>query len=152
MSTPATDNRYNFRSPIRLSGSCSITLDIVGGPLGHLQVAIFDANDQLLNGVGTGSFGPGLTTENGGHVGWVFTVPQNVSYIKWGVQAVRSAPTLSYTATVNVCTSDGTVAAQGIIGSTIPNDASNDDIFYDGTFVITALASVPTGASTSAGA
>ena len=127
------DNRIKFTKTINLTGMASVTLDITGGPAAAFQVAIFDAKDQLLNGVGFGSFGSVLTTEKGGHVGWVFTVPQNASYMKWGVQAFLSAAALTgYTAEVNVCDPNGSALATGTFTASIPANAFQDDIVYDG--------------------
>ena len=69
MTTFATggDNRIKFTKTVTLAGTCSVTLDITGGPLATFQVAVFDDHDNLLNGVGFGSYGQVLTTEQGGH-------------------------------------------------------------------------------------
>jgi hypothetical protein len=141
------DNRIKFTKTINLAGMASVTLDITGGPAAAFQVAIFDANDQLLNGVGFGNFGSVLTTEKGGHASWVFTVPQNASYMKWGVQAYLSAAALtSYTADVNVCDPNGNALATGSFTASIPANAFQDDIVYDGVNLAqVAAAPVPPG-------
>lgn len=148
MTTFATggDKRLKFQQTVTLVGSCSVSLDITGGPLATFQVAIFDGNDNLLNGVGFGSYGQVLTTEQGGHASWVFTVPQNASYIKWGVQAFRSAANLgSYTAEVNACDSNGHALATGSFIATIPSASFQDDIVYDGVNLAPATSTMPPG-------
>ena len=154
MTTFATggDNRIKFTKTVTLAGTCSVTLDITGGPLATFQVAVFDDDDNLLNGVGFGSYGQVLTTEQGGHASWVFTVPQNASYIKWGVQAFRSAANLgSYTAEVNACDSDGHALATGSFSATIPNGSFQDDIVYDGVNLATMANTMPAGPTINSG-
>ena len=141
------DNRIKFTKTISLAGMASVTLDITGGPAAAFQVAIFDPKDQLLNGVGFGTFGAVLTTEKGGHASWVFTVPANASYIKWGVQAYLSAASLtSYDVAVNVCDPSGNALATGVFSASIPANVFQDDIVYDGVNLTqVAAAAVPPG-------
>lgn len=142
------DNRIKFTQSVSLAGTCSVTLDITGGPLANFQVAIFDAQDNLLNGEGTDKYGPPLDTAQGGHASWPFPVPQTSSYIKWGVQAYRSAANLgSYTAEVNVLDSTGHAVATGSFNATIPNGVFQDDIVYDGVMLLAQASAVPAGPS-----
>jgi hypothetical protein len=150
MTTFATggDNRIKFGQTINVSGTGSISLDVTGGPMAALQVAIFDAADKLLSGVGFGALGQVLTTQQGGHVSWVFLVPKTTSYIKWGVQAFRSAANLgSYQAQVVVRDASGNALATGSFSATIPDGAFQDDIVYDGVNLAPQPQAVPAGAS-----
>lgn len=150
MTTFATggDNRIKFTKTVTLAGAASITLDVTGGPMAAFQVAIFDAQDQLLNGVGFGALGQVLTTQQGGHTSWPFTVPQSASYIKWGIQAFRSAANLgTYNAVGNVCDSGGNVLATGSFIAMIPDNTFQDDIVYDGVNLAPVAGAVPSGAA-----
>ena len=128
------DERIAFNKEVGLRGQTgSLSVDVFGGPLARVQAAIFDANNTLLTGVGFGDFGPPLTTENGGRASWLFHVPPNALYMKWSVQAVRSAAGLgSYSVTAKVRNSAGDAQATGQFSATIPDGEFSDSIIFDG--------------------
>jgi hypothetical protein len=146
------DNRIKFGRSVTLTGNASITLDITGGPLAAFQVAIFDPTDKLLNGIGFGTFGPVLTTEQGGHASWVFAAPQTAAYMKWGVQAFRSAANLTnYAAEVNVLDGAGNSLIKSSFAAAIPSNAFQDDIVYDGVNLTASPPAIPPGNSVGVG-
>ena len=145
-----TDARIKFGSgtDIALSGlTGSISCEIFGGPIARFQVAIFDANDKVLQQVG--SSGPPLTTVDGGRASWLFQIDPNASYIKWGVQAVRSAGSLgNYSVTVKVRNSAGDAEATSQFAAVIADGQFADSTFYDGVGFAQAQAAIPAGAQT----
>ena len=128
------DGRIKFGATVPLSGSTgSLSVEVFGGPLARVQAAIFAADDTLLQAVGFGDFGPPLTTENGGRASWLFKVDGRAAYMKWGVQAVRSAANLAnYSVTAKVRQADGTPLASGQFSAAIADGQLADDIIYDG--------------------
>ena len=140
------DGRIKFSAPARFpegSSTGTLSVEVFGGALARVQVAVFSASDQVLQAVGFDPFGPPLTTENGGKVGWLFNLQAEAAYIKWGVQAVRSAGNLSnYSVTAKVRSADGTPVASGQFSAAIPDGKFADDIIYDG---VDLLFSHPTG-------
>jgi hypothetical protein len=144
------DARIKFKKEIPLPAqSGSISVEIFGGPLARVQIAIFDAGDNILDGVGFADFGPPLTTEIGGKASWLFESNPNASYVKWGVQAVRSAANLgAYSVTAKVRDSSGNPAATGQFSATIPDGKWAGDIVYDGVGFLPELVEVmPAGAN-----
>ena len=62
------DFRIAFKQKVKLLGKGAMisATDVTGGVIIKLQVEIYDANDQLLDGVGSGELGPPVTSEHGG--------------------------------------------------------------------------------------
>jgi hypothetical protein len=149
MAAFSIDARIKFApgTDISLNGPTgSVSADVFGGPIARLQVALFDANDQVLQAVGFGKFGQSLTTEHGGRASWLFQADSKAAYIKWGIQAVRSAANLgSYSVTVKVRDSQGNALATSQFSATIPDGQFADDIIYDGVNFAQGLQAIPTG-------
>jgi hypothetical protein len=134
MPTTDTTGLLNFTTTVPLAGACSITLDIIkGGVLGKLTVAIFDKDNKLLltGGMDKPS---ALTTQNGGHVGWVFSTPQMASALCWGVMAFAPVANASdYTAVVRVIGAQGVEVARSTFSGKLTS--FNDPVVQDGVFV-----------------
>lgn len=129
------DGRIKFeRSAVIPAGSTgSLAVEVFGGPLARVQAAVFSADGTPLQGVGFDGFGPPLTTEIGGKATWLFLVPPNAAYLKWSVQAVRSAANLgSYSVTSKVRAANGDICAAGQFSAQIAAGQFADDIVYDG--------------------
>lgn len=128
------DGRIKFGSTIMLSGQTgSLSVEVFGGPLARVQAAVFDANDTVIQGIGFDGNGPPVTTENGGRANWLFQIDPRASYIKWGVQAVRSAGNLGdYSVTAKVRQTNGEALATGQYSAAIAAGQFADDIIYDG--------------------
>ena len=147
------DGRIKFSVPAIFpagSYSASLSVEVFGGPLARVQVAVFDATNKVVQGVGFDGFGSPLTTEDGGKVGWLFR-PTADCYIKWGVQAVRSAGNLgNYSVTAKLRLADGTPLVSGQFSALIPDGKFADDIIYDGADLVLSVPQanlpVPAGA------
>lgn len=128
------DGRIKFGSNIMLSGQTgSLTVEVFGGPLARIQAAVFAADDTVIQAVGFGGNGAPLTTENGGRASWLFQIDSRAAYIKWGVQAVRSAGNLGdYSVTSKVRQLNGDALAIGQFSASIAAGQFADDIIYDG--------------------
>lgn len=133
MANISVDARIKFEESIAVLGkSGSISWQIFGGAIARIFAGIFDENDVALQGVGFGTFGQPLTTEIG-QVSWLFGMTEKASYLKWGVQAVRSGGSLGpYSATAKVRDAFGKVLAVGQFSATIPDNQFEDDIIFDG--------------------
>lgn len=144
----SVDSRIKFQKTITLPGpTASISLQIFGGPLARFQVAVFDANDKVLQAIGFGPHGFPLTTENGGQTSWLFEPVLNAAYMKWGVQAVRSAANLGmYSVTVKVRDPDGNPIVTSQFSAAIPDGEFADDIIYDGVNLQQVAPAMPIGA------
>jgi len=150
MTAFSVDARIKFKpgTDVSLPGPTgSLSADVFGGPIARLQVAVFDSNDKVLQAVGFGTFGHPLTTEIGGRASWLFEADPKAAYIKWGIQAVRSAASLgSYSVTVKVRDSEGNALATSQFSATIPDGDFADDIVYDGVGFVQAPQAIPAGA------
>ena len=137
MSALTQDQRIKFGMTVALSGAtASITADISGGPIALLQVAVFDSNNQIIDGIGFDNFGPAASSEVDGTATWQFNPKANSSYVKWGVIAIRSAAGLgNYQVTGSMRDANGTPLASGQFSAAIPDGKLSDDIVYDGVFV-----------------
>lgn len=73
----------------------------------------------------------------------------DAAYIKWGVQAVRSANNLGdYSVTAKVREANGNVLATSQFSASIADGSWADDIVYDGISIIAPLtAPMPAGAA-----
>ena len=138
MATLRPDLRINFSRVVSLRKAAIITAQVFGPPIIRMQVAIFDDQDRLIGGVGTGQFGPVRTSSADGVARWLFDVPPDAAYIKWGVQAMRSAGGLggSYSVSGKIWDEQGVELASGRFGSEIPDGAFADDFIYDGVNVV----------------
>jgi len=125
----------NFGKTVPLSGICSVALDMVeGGVLGRLTTAVFDESKQVLltGGVDTGK--PPLTTKNGKHVSWIFTVPDGAKSLAWAVVAFGPVPNASnYKARVTVVDTQGNVVATSSFTGAL--NSFNDPAVSDGVFL-----------------
>jgi hypothetical protein len=152
MATLNPDLRIKFNETVKLSKAGGIiTADVFGGPLLRMQVAIFNAQDRLIGGVGTDGLGIPVTSEKGGTASWLFEPPADASYIKWGVQAFRlSAGFGQYSVSVKVRDHNGDTLVTGRFGAKIPDGEFFDDIIFDGVDVAvvdeTAMPSILAGA------
>jgi hypothetical protein len=129
------DFRIAFKQKVELLGKGAMisSTDVTGGVIIKLQVEIYDANDQLLDGVGSGELGPPVTSERGGKASWLFKPHPNTSYIKWGITAFRSAFNLGrYSVTTKVFDFDGKELAVGRFEAEIPEGKINDVLIKDG--------------------
>lgn len=138
MPITSPDARIKFKQVAQLGGPTAIlTVEVFGGPIVRLQAAIFDANDKLITGIGTGGLGIPLTSEVDGTARWLFEPPANGSYMKWGIQAIRSAAGLGlYTVSSKVRGPDGEELAVGRFGAKIPDGDASDDVIFDGVNLI----------------
>lgn len=135
------DGRMKFQTtvPLQPGATGSLAVEVFGGPLARVQAAVFAADDSVLQGVGFDNFGPPLTTEFGGKANWLFKADARAAYIKWGVQAVRSAANLgSYSVTAKVRQADGGIVSSGQFSAQITDGQFADDIIYDGVNLATA--------------
>lgn len=128
------DQRIAFKSTVRLEGPTAIvSAAVFGGPIILLQVAVFDAQDQLLDGVGFDGHGPAITSEQTGTASWLFVPKANASYVKWGVVAMRSAAGLGgFSVTAKVRNSAGDALATGQFSAKIDDGVFSADVIYDG--------------------
>jgi hypothetical protein len=149
MSKPAPDNRIKFEETIALRGPVAIVVaEVFGGPIIRMQVGVYDADDKFLTGVGTNGVGEPVTSENGGVASWLFDVPPNASYIKWGVQAgVSAAGIRRYSVNGKVRDENGETLVAGRFGAEIPSGAAFDDVIFDGVNVAvqSSVDSIPVG-------
>jgi hypothetical protein len=141
------DNRIKFGATVALIGATgSLSVEIFGGALARVQATIFAADDSVLQAIGYGDFGPPLTTEVGGRASWLFQVATNASYMKWSVQAVRSAANLGdYSVTSKVRNADGDALATGQFSASIATGQFADDIIYDGVNFASIALPMPAG-------
>lgn len=145
----SVDARIKFQSSIHVrDASGSLSVEVFGGPLARVQIALFNARDEAIQGIGFGNFGQPLTTEQAGKVNWLFNMNSDAAYIKWGVQAVRSANNLGdYSVTAKVREANGNVLATSQFSASIADGSWADDIVYDGISIIAPLtAPMPAGA------
>lgn len=129
------DFRIAFKQKVKLLGKGAMisATDVTGGVIIKLQVEIYNANDQLLDGVGSGELGPPVTSEHGGKASWLFKPHPDMSYIKWGITAFRSAFNLGrYSVSTKVFDFDGTELAVGRFEAEIPEGKFNDMLIKDG--------------------
>jgi hypothetical protein len=144
-----TDARIRFGQSIQLKGpSAIVSVEIFGGPIAAVQVAVFDSQDKVLEGVGFGNFGEPLTTEADGSANWLFKPVAQAAYVKWGVLALRSAAGLgNYSVTGKVRDQNGDTVVEGRFNGAIPDGALNDKLVFDGVKLTTvAMADVTAGA------
>jgi len=144
-----TDARIKFKQTIQLSGpSAIVSVEVFGGPIVAMQVAVFDAQNKVIDGVGFNGSEP-ITSEADGTANWLFTPSPKAAYIKWGVLALRSAANLgSYSVTGKVRDENGDTLVAGRYAGTIPDGQLNDTVVYDGVMLATPkLGGVPEGAS-----
>lgn len=147
MATLNPDLRIKFDETVRLTKAGGIiTAEVFGGPLIRMQVAIFDAQDKFIGGVGSNGKGAPVTSENGGTARWLFEPPADAAYIKWGIQAFRLAAGLgSYSVSVKVRDQNGDTLVTGRFAAKIPDKEFFDDIIFDGVNVaVAAEAEMPT--------
>lgn len=139
------DARIKFGQTVALPGPTAVvSAEVFGGPLLALQVAVFDAGDNIIDGVGFEGFGEPLTSELDGTASWLFRPTAQASYIKWGVVAIRNAAGLGrYSITGKVRDAQGTTLAAGRFSGEIPDGELNDGVVYDGVNVGTAALAVP---------
>jgi hypothetical protein len=126
--------KFNPDKTISLQGQVgSLSVEVFGGPLARVQAAIFADDNSLLTGVGFGDFGLPLTTEVGGRASWLFQAPKNASFMKWSVQAVRSAAGLgNYSVTAKVRDANGDALQVSQFNAAIPDGAFSDNVIFDG--------------------
>ena len=107
-------NFVNFTQTVALTGICSVALDMIeGGALGCLTTAVYDSAKNLLLSGGVDAGQPALTTGNGRHVSWIFTVPQGANALSWAVFAFAPVANAgSYEAQVTVTDTQGNVVLQ----------------------------------------
>jgi hypothetical protein len=142
-----TDGRIKFGRSVSLTGPVGIvTAEVFGGPIIRLQVGIYNARDEFLIGIGTNGQGAPLTSENGGVASWLFEPPKGAAYIKWAVQAVRSAGVGRYSVSGKVRGADGEVLAAGRFATEIPKGEFADDVVFDGVLVETTAPELQGGA------
>lgn len=131
-----TDGRIKFTRPAvfppgETTGTLSV--EVFGGPLARVSAAIFSKQDVILKAVGFGGYGPSLTTENGGKASWLFELHPDAAYIKWSVQAIRSAANIvNYSVTAKVRSADGTPLVWGQFDAVIPDGKPDDTPIFDG--------------------
>ncbi len=150
MSQLTVDTRIKFTKSITLSGPAGIvTVDVFGGPIILLQVAIFNAADQIIDGIGFQNFGSPASSEVDGTARWLFSTRPGMSYIKWGVVAIRSAAGLGrYSITGKVRDAAGNELVAGRFSAEIPDGQAIDEIIYDGVNITPLMsAAVPAGVS-----
>jgi hypothetical protein len=147
MSTLTQDQRIKFSKTVTLRGAtASVNADISGGPIALLQVAVFDSNNQIVDGIGFEDFGPPASSEGNGTATWQFSPKATASYLKWGVIALRSAAGLgNYQVTGSMRDADGSPLASGTFSARIPDGKLSDDIVYDGVFVSIAQPATASG-------
>lgn len=141
------DGRIKFTRPAIFPAGAStgtLSIEVFGGPLARVSAAIFSAQDKLLFAVGFDEHGASLTTENGGKASWLFPLPPEAAYIKWSVQAFRSAGNLSnYSVTAKVRAPDGTALVSGQFDALIPDSQTADQPILDGADFVVPSASGP---------
>lgn len=127
-------NLINFSKTVSRSGTCSLTLDIAsGGVMGRLTAAIYDKANQLLLSGGVDSTLPPLTTQQGGHVSWGFTVPASANALSWGVVVFAPLPNANeYTAIVRLLDAMGIEVARSSFSGAL--GGFNDPEVLDGVF------------------
>lgn len=146
------DGRNKFSVPANFpagSSTGTLSVEIFGGPLARVQAALFGADDKPITGIGFDPFPPPITTEKDGRASWLFELPAGAAYIKWGVQAVRSAASLSnYSVTAKVRSADGTPLVVSQFSALLDDKAFSDPIIYDGADIVHsgfAAAAIPGG-------
>ena len=153
MANLLVDARIKFTQSVSLQGpSAMVSSEVFGGPLITMQVAVFDANDNIIDGVGFPGHGEPLTSELDGTVSWLFVPKANAAYIKWGVIALRSAAGLGrYSVSGKVRDAAGNTLVSGRFSGQIPDGEMSDGVVYDGVKVSAAtapLGALPKGPST----
>ena len=143
-----TDARIKFQQTIRLTGpSAIVSVEVFGGPIAAVQVAMFDANNRIIGGVGFNGTGP-LTSENNHTANWLFAPNPNAAYLKWGILPMRlSAGLGGYSITGKVRDQNGDTLIAGRFDGMIPDGAANDGVIYDGVMLSVAqIGQMPGGA------
>ena len=128
-----TDARIKFGQSIRLDGpSAILSVEVFGGPIAAVQVALFDANDRVLDGVGFD--GKAVLTSDKQHTAnWLFAPRPDAAYIKWGILPMRlSAGLGGYSITGKVRDHNGNTLVAGRFAGTIPDGEASDDVVFDG--------------------